>query len=121
MRSMSRAAAPPPAEEDPLLLALQKALQALLRKAQNTYNLTETASEVDAFCGCLEAVLQHKFKSKQFYMFTVHPWSLVEASESWVTPRRRRSSSQRASAHRTRRGSVRGSSSSSTSARFSRR
>ena len=83
MRSMSRAAAPPPAEEDPLLLALQKALQALLRKAQNTYNLTETASEVDAFCGCLEAVLQHKFKSKQFYMFTVHPWSLVEASESW--------------------------------------
>ena len=28
----------------------------------------------------------HKFKSKQFYMFTVQPWSLVEQTEEWGVP-----------------------------------
>ena len=72
-----------PAEDSPLLLAVSRALQALLRKAASLHQLTETASEVDAFCSTVEAVLQHRFKSRQFYMFTCHPWSLIEASESW--------------------------------------
>merc|ERR1712185_360711 len=72
-----------PPEENPMILALQKSLQALLRRAAQLHALTETASEVDAFCGCLETVLLHKFKTKQFYMFTCHPWSLIEATEAW--------------------------------------
>ena len=85
--SMSRATGVPETdivvEESPLLLSLRRALQALLRKASTSFNLTETAEEVDAFCGALEALLLHHFKSRQFYMFTCHPWSLVEQSESW--------------------------------------
>ena len=72
-----------PAEEEPLVLSLQRAFKALLRRAAVLVDLTEAASEVDAFCASLEAVLQHGFKSRQFYLFTVHPWSLVEQSEAW--------------------------------------
>ena len=73
-----------PAEEEPLVLSLQRAFKALLRRAAVLVDLTEAASEVDAFCASLEAVLQHGFKSRQFYLFTVHPWSLVEQSVSVV-------------------------------------
>ena len=76
-----------PAEETPAILGIQRALQALLRKAARVHNLTEAESEVDAFCGCLEDVLQHKFKTRQFFMFTVHPWSMIEHTEaSFVFP-----------------------------------
>lgn len=71
------------AEDSPLLLGVSRALQALLRKAASLHHLTETASEVDTFCGAIEAVLLHRFKARQFYMFTCHPWSLIEATESW--------------------------------------
>jgi hypothetical protein len=74
-------------EENPLFLSLQRSLQALLRRAAALHTLTEseTATEVDELCSCLEAILQHRFKARQFYMFTVHPWSLIESSESWGT------------------------------------
>ena len=74
------------AESEPLLLDLQKVLQALLRTAATLHALTETATEVDAFCNSLEAVLGHKFKSKQFYLFTVHPWAMIEHSENYGAP-----------------------------------
>ena len=70
------------AEDNPFILDLRRALQALLRRAAQEHALTENADEVDAFCGCLEAVVAHKFKTRQFYMFTVHPWSLIEHSEA---------------------------------------
>ena len=70
-------------QDEPALLALQRALQALIRRASILSHLTENEIEVDAFCGCLETALAHKFKTRQFYMFTVHPWSLFEHAESW--------------------------------------
>ena len=69
------------AEDEPLLLTLQSAVKALLQTAQHLSMLTENASEVEVFCNTLEPVLLHKFKSRQFGIFTVHPWALVEHSE----------------------------------------
>ena len=66
------------AEDEPLLLTLQSAVKALLQTAQHLSMLTENASEVEVFCNTLEPVLLHKFKSRQFGIFTVHPWALVE-------------------------------------------
>ena len=74
------------AEDSPQLISLQKALKALLRRGAQLHELSESVDEVDAFCSCFEDVLMHKFKSKQFYMFTVQPWSLVEQTEEWGVP-----------------------------------
>ena len=45
--------------------------------------LTEALSEVEAFCSSLEGLLAHGFKTRQFLLFTVHPWAFVEHSEKF--------------------------------------
>jgi len=47
-----------------------------------TVRLSEADSEVDSFCAAVEGVLSHRFKTRQFLLFSVHPWSLVEHAES---------------------------------------
>ena len=71
------------AEHEPLLHALRQVLQRQLRSASETLPdpVTEASPDVEPTCAAIEAVLAHGFKSRQFYLFSVHPWSLVEHSE----------------------------------------
>ena len=77
-----------PAEER-LLTALQTATDRLIHYAtrgtakQVEPPLTEALSEVEGFCAALEAFLAHGFKTRQFLLFTVHPWAFVEHSEKF--------------------------------------
>ena len=77
-----------PAEER-LLTALKTATDRLVRYAtrgtgkQVEPPLTEALSEVEAFCSSLEGLLAHGFKTRQFLLFTVHPWAFVEHSEKF--------------------------------------
>ena len=77
-----------PAEEQ-LLTALQTATDRLIHYAtrgtgkQVEPPLTEALSEVEGFCSALEALLAHGFKTRQFLLFTVHPWAFVEHSEKF--------------------------------------
>ena len=77
-----------PAEER-LLTALQTATDRLVRHAtrgtgkQVEPPLTEALSEVEALCSALEGLLAHGFKTRQFLLFTVHPWAFVEHSEKF--------------------------------------
>ena len=83
-----RASAAVPAEEQ-LLTALQTATDRLIHYAtrgtgkQVEPPLTEALSEVEGFCSALEALLAHGFKTRQFLLFTVHPWAFVEHSEKF--------------------------------------
>ena len=75
--------------EDQLLTALQTATDRLIHYAtrgtgkQVEPPLTEALSEVEGFCSALEALLAHGFKTRQFLLFTVHPWAFVEHSEKF--------------------------------------
>ena len=77
------------AVEGLLLTALQTATDRLVRYAtrgtgkQVEPPLTEALSEVEAFCSALEGLLAHGFKTRQFLLFTVHPWAFVEHSEKF--------------------------------------
>ena len=72
-----------------LLTALQTATDRLVRYAtrgtgkQVEPPLTEALSEVEALCCALEGLLAHGFKTRQFLLFTVHPWAFVEHSEKF--------------------------------------
>ena len=69
--------------------ALQTATERLIRYAtrgtgkQVEPPLSEALSEVEAVCVALEGVLAHGFKTRQFLLFTVHPWAFVEHSEKF--------------------------------------
>ncbi|KAL3899672.1 MAG: hypothetical protein SGPRY_012604 [Prymnesium sp.] len=71
------------AEEEPLLQAIRASLQQLIRAAAASLSspVTEAIPQVEPFCDSLEAVLAHSFKTRQFYVFSVHPWALAELSE----------------------------------------
>ena len=77
------------AATEKLLSALQTATERLIRYAtrgtgkQLEPPLSEALSEVEAVCVALEGVLAHGFKTRQFLLFTVHPWAFVEHSEKF--------------------------------------
>ena len=73
----------PPLAQPAAVTELQAATDRLVRYAtrgtgkQVEPPLTEALSEVEAFCSSLEGLLAHGFKTRQFLLFTVHPWSFV--------------------------------------------
>ena len=63
-----------------LLSRLAACVDDVVERARSGAELRE--GEAEGMCAALEELLAHRFKRRQFLLFSVHPWSLAEHAEA---------------------------------------